>query len=57
MKVAQIFSSIPDAVPKEYAVELAQLQADAPPMGWPFVNAAWRRSLAPSGKEIQIVRT
>src|ERR1700742_5090658 len=38
MKVAQILSTIPDAVPKEYALELAQLQADAPPMGWSFVK-------------------
>lgn len=38
MKVAQILSTIPDAVPKEYAMELAQLQADAPSMGWPFVR-------------------
>ena len=30
MKVAQILSTIPDAVPKEYANELAHLQADAP---------------------------
>jgi predicted unusual protein kinase regulating ubiquinone biosynthesis (AarF/ABC1/UbiB family) len=38
MKVAQMLATIPDAVPKEYAAELAQLQADAPPMGWPFVK-------------------
>lgn len=38
MKVAQILSTIPDAVPKEYAAELAQLQADAPSMGWAFVK-------------------
>lgn len=38
MKVAQIMSTIPDALPKEYVAELAQLQADAPPMGWPFVK-------------------
>ena len=38
MKVAQILSTIPDAVPKEYAMELAQLQADAPSMGWAFVK-------------------
>ena len=38
MKVAQILSTIPDAVPKEYAMELAQLQADAPSMGWPFIK-------------------
>ncbi|MDR3424520.1 MAG: AarF/ABC1/UbiB kinase family protein [Alphaproteobacteria bacterium] len=48
MKVAQILSSIPDAVPKEYAQELAQLQADAPPMGWPFVR---RRMLAELGAD------
>jgi predicted unusual protein kinase regulating ubiquinone biosynthesis (AarF/ABC1/UbiB family) len=38
MKVAQILSSIPEALPAEYAAELAQLQANAPHMGWPFVN-------------------
>jgi predicted unusual protein kinase regulating ubiquinone biosynthesis (AarF/ABC1/UbiB family) len=38
MKVAQLLSTIPDALPKEYARELAQLQANAPHMGWPFVN-------------------
>lgn len=38
MKIAQILSTIPDAVPPEYAAELSQLQADAPSMGWPFVR-------------------
>ena len=38
MKAAQILSTIPDALPKEYARELSQLQANAPPMGWPFVR-------------------
>ncbi len=38
MKVAQILSTIPDALPKEYREELSQLQADAPPMGWLFVK-------------------
>ncbi|MGO4129188.1 ABC1 kinase family protein [Inquilinus sp. YAF38] len=38
MKVAQMLSTIPEAVPKEYAQELQQLQADAPSMGWPFVK-------------------
>src|ERR687893_1713070 len=38
MKVAQLLATIPDAVPPEYAAELAQLQADAPPMGWAFVK-------------------
>jgi predicted unusual protein kinase regulating ubiquinone biosynthesis (AarF/ABC1/UbiB family) len=38
MKIAQILSTIPDAVPPEYTKELAHLQADAPPMGWLFVK-------------------
>ena len=38
MKVAQIISTVPDALPKEYVNELSHLQADAPPMGWPFVK-------------------
>ena len=38
MKVAQFLSTIPDALPPEYAAELAQLQANAPPMGWAFVR-------------------
>lgn len=38
MKVAQILSTIPDALPEEYAAELAQLQANAPAMGWSFVR-------------------
>jgi predicted unusual protein kinase regulating ubiquinone biosynthesis (AarF/ABC1/UbiB family) len=47
MKVAQILSTIPDAVPKEYAMELAQLQSDAPPMGWPFVRRRMASELGP----------
>ncbi len=38
MKVAQILATIPDVLPPEYVDELSQLQADAPPMGWPFVK-------------------
>ena len=38
MKVAQILSTIPDVLPPEYAEELAQLQANAPSMGWNFVR-------------------
>jgi len=38
MKVAQILSTIPDVLPKEYSREFAQLQANAPAMGWPFVR-------------------
>jgi len=47
MKVAQIMSTIPDALPKEYVAELAQLQADAPPMGWPFVKRRMSSELGP----------
>lgn len=38
MKVAQFLSTVPDALPAEYAAELAQLQANAPAMGWHFVR-------------------
>jgi predicted unusual protein kinase regulating ubiquinone biosynthesis (AarF/ABC1/UbiB family) len=38
MKVAQLLSTIPEALPKEYARELAQLQSQAPPMGPAFVR-------------------
>ncbi len=38
MKVAQLLATIPEALPPEYAQELAQLQSNAPPMGWPFVR-------------------
>ena len=38
MKVAQFLSTVPDALPAEYAVELAQLQSNAPAMGWAFVR-------------------
>ncbi len=38
MKVAQFLSTVPDALPPEYAEELANLQANAPPMGWAFVQ-------------------
>ena len=45
MKVAQILSTIPDALPEEYATELASLQADAPSMGWLFVKRRMRAEL------------
>jgi len=48
MKVAQILSTIPDALPPEYAEELTSLQADAPPMGWLFVK---RRMAAELGAD------
>lgn len=50
MKVAQILSTIPDALPREYAQELAQLQANAPAMGRAFVR---RRMQAELGADWQ----
>ena len=47
MKVAQFLSSVPDALPAEYAEELAQLQANAPPMGWNFVRRRMASELGP----------
>lgn len=47
MKVAQILSTIPDALPREYALELAQLQSNAPQMGWPFVKRRMAAELGP----------
>ena len=47
MKVAQILSTIPEALPKEYAQELSQLQADAPAMGWAFVKRRMMTELGP----------
>jgi predicted unusual protein kinase regulating ubiquinone biosynthesis (AarF/ABC1/UbiB family) len=59
MKVAQFLSTIPDALPPEYAAELAQLQANAPPMGWAFVRrrmaselgTGWEGKFAEFGRE------
>ncbi|WP_428391300.1 ABC1 kinase family protein [Lichenicoccus sp.] len=59
MKVAQLLSTIPDALPDEYAAELAQLQANAPAMGWSFVRrrmaaelgADWEQRFAQFGRE------
>jgi predicted unusual protein kinase regulating ubiquinone biosynthesis (AarF/ABC1/UbiB family) len=59
MKVAQFLSTVPDALPPEYAEELAQLQANAPPMGWAFVRrrmtaelgAGWESRYAEFGRE------
>jgi predicted unusual protein kinase regulating ubiquinone biosynthesis (AarF/ABC1/UbiB family) len=47
MKVAQLISTIPDAIPAEYAAELAQLQNQAPAMGWPFVRRRMAAELGP----------
>jgi predicted unusual protein kinase regulating ubiquinone biosynthesis (AarF/ABC1/UbiB family) len=59
MKVAQFLSTVPDALPAEYAAELAQLQSNAPPMGWHFVRrrmaselgSGWETKFASFGHE------
>ena len=47
MKVAQIMSTIPEALPDEYVAELTQLQSNAPSMGWPFVKRRMSSELGP----------
>ncbi|TDH63706.1 AarF/ABC1/UbiB kinase family protein [Dankookia rubra] len=47
MKVAQFLSTVPDALPEEYAEQLETLQANAPPMGWPFVRRRMAGELGP----------
>ena len=49
MKVAQLLSTIPEALPKEYARELAQLQSQALAMGPAFVKRRMTAELGPSG--------
>lgn len=59
MKAAQLLAAIPEALPREYAAELARLQAHAPPMGWLFVRrrmagelgADWRSRFASFDRE------
>ena len=45
MKVAQIMATVPDMLPEEYMSELAQLQTNAPSMGWSFVKRRMRTEL------------
>ena len=47
MKVAQLLSTIPEALPAEYARELAQLQSQAPAMGPAFVRRRMVAELGP----------
>jgi predicted unusual protein kinase regulating ubiquinone biosynthesis (AarF/ABC1/UbiB family) len=51
MKVAQLLATIPEALPKEYAAELAQLQSQAPPMGRPFVRRRMQAELGPGWRD------
>ncbi|MEM6848519.1 MAG: AarF/UbiB family protein [Pseudomonadota bacterium] len=48
MKVAQLLSTIPDALPPEYAEQLGTLQSNAPPMGYPFVKRRMAAELGPN---------
>jgi len=50
MKAAQLLSTIPEALPAEFARELSQLQSQAPPMGPAFVR---RRMMAELGRDWQ----
>ncbi len=47
MKAAQILATIPDALPEDYARELAELQSNAPAMGWAFVRRRMAAELGP----------
>jgi predicted unusual protein kinase regulating ubiquinone biosynthesis (AarF/ABC1/UbiB family) len=51
MKAAQILATIPDALPADYARELAELQANAPPMGWAFVRRRMAAELGPDWQD------
>lgn len=52
MKVAQMMATIPEALPAEYAAELAQLQSQAPPMGKPFVRRRMAAELGPDWRKL-----
>lgn len=51
MKVAQLMSTLPDALPGVYVKELIQLQSDAPAMGWPFVKRRMASELGPDWQQ------
>src|SRR5690606_1960555 len=51
MKVGQILATIPEALPPEYAKAFQQLQANAPPMGWPFVRRRMKAELGQNWPE------
>ena len=51
MKVAQLLSTIPDALPADYASELIRLQSQAPPMGAGFVRRRMQAELGPKWRE------
>jgi predicted unusual protein kinase regulating ubiquinone biosynthesis (AarF/ABC1/UbiB family) len=51
MKVAQLLSTIPEALPAEYARELSQLQSAAPPMGPAFAKRRMTVELGPDWQQ------
>lgn len=51
MKLAQILGNIPDAVPPEFAKQLSELQANAPPMGQGFVRRRMAGELGPKWRD------
>jgi len=51
MKVAQLLTTIPDALPADYADELIRLQSQAPPMGASFVRRRMQAELGARWRE------
>lgn len=51
MKAAQMFATVPDLLPPEFAKELAELQTNAPAMGWPFVRRRMAAELGPDWQD------
>jgi predicted unusual protein kinase regulating ubiquinone biosynthesis (AarF/ABC1/UbiB family) len=51
MKVAQMLTTIPDAMPADFAAELTKLQSQAPPMGPSFVRRRMQAELGPNWRE------
>ena len=47
MKVAQMFATVPDLLPPQFAAELTQLQTNAPAMGPAFVRRRMAAELGP----------
>jgi predicted unusual protein kinase regulating ubiquinone biosynthesis (AarF/ABC1/UbiB family) len=51
MKVAQMFATVPDLLPPQFAAELTELQANAPAMGPAFVRRRMAAELGPDWRE------
>ena len=56
MKVAQIMSTVPDMLPEEYVTELAELQSNAPAMGWLFVRRRMTTELGALAGQVRQLR-